>query len=65
MSSSSPLSERYPSIGARFVRLYGEEEFNRLSEFLEWEEVNDLHNGNVAEWNGGFVIVDYAGYHGD
>lgn len=62
-NSGSPLSERNVYIGAKFIDEYGEEEFQKLSDFLEWQDVNDLHSGNVGTLDGNFILMDYAGYH--
>ena len=61
-NSHSPLVERDERIGYAFVEWYGEEEFQRLSDFLEKHNVNDLHTGNIMELNGCLVLSDYAGY---
>lgn len=61
--SSSPLRERAEVVAVRFMKDYGEEEFAQLSEFLEAEDVNDLHRGNIGLVNGRLVILDYAGWH--
>lgn len=61
-SYESPLKERNLCIAIEFVKLYGEDEYAHLSEFLEGWEVNDLHAGNIADINGQIIISDYAGY---
>lgn len=60
--SNSPLIERNSRIGFIFAEKYGEEEFFRLSEFLEEMHIDDLHINNVMEVNGELVITDYSGY---
>lgn len=60
--SNSPLVERGSDIGYAFAELYGEEEFLELSEFLEEENINDLHSGNIMEKDGQLILTDYAGY---
>ena len=60
--SNSPLIERNSRIGFIFAEKYGEEEFFRLSEFLEEMHIDDLHASNVMEINGELVITDYSGY---
>ena len=60
--SNSPLIERGNDIGYAFAERYGEEEFLELSEFLEEENINDLHSGNIMERNGNLILTDYAGY---
>jgi hypothetical protein len=32
--------------------------------FIEDEEINDLHRGNLGYLNGRPVILDYSGFHG-
>lgn len=61
-NSNSPLMERNSRIGFIFAEKYGEEEFFRLSEFLEEMSIDDLHSGNVMEINGELIITDYSGY---
>ena len=61
-NSNSPLIERNNRIGFIFAEKYGEEEFFRLSEFLEAMHIDDLHTNNVMEINGELVITDYSGY---
>ena len=60
--SNSPLIERGNDIGYAFAERYGEEEFLELSEFLEEENINDLHSSNIMERNGNLILTDYAGY---
>lgn len=61
-ASNSPLIERNTRIGFIFAGKYGEEEFFRLSEFLEEMNINDLHACNVMEVNDELIITDYSGY---
>lgn len=61
-SFRSPLKERNLAIAIEFVRLFGAEEYARLSEFLEDWEVNDLHAANFGNIDGRFYVSDYAGY---
>lgn len=46
-------------------QLLGKEKYDRVNNFLEEEEINDLHGGNVG-WNkdGELVLCDYSGYMG-
>lgn len=62
---TSPLKDRNLGVAVAFVKQYGEEEYAKLSEFLEDYEVNDLHGGNIADIDGNFIIADYAGYVGE
>lgn len=61
--SNSPLVEREAGIGYAFVKQYGEEVFDALTEFLDKHEINDLHTGNVMEIDGELIFTDYCGYH--
>ena len=39
------------------------EEFNKLIDFLDDNDINDLHTGNIGvNSNGRYVFTDYAGY---
>ena len=39
------------------------EEFNKLMDFLDDNDINDLHTGNIGvNSNGRYVFTDYAGY---
>jgi len=60
---ASPMTEKNLAVGIDFVKEYGEDEYARLSDFLYEYGVNDLHCGNFADFDGHFVIQDYAGYH--
>ena len=59
----SPLKKRNLQIAMEFVFRYGMEQYEKLSEFMEEYDINDLHFGNVGEINGNFICFDYAGYH--
>ena len=61
--SDSPLKERAEVVAVRFMKDYGEEKFVQLSDFLEAEDVNDIHRGNIGLINNHWVILDYAGWH--
>lgn len=58
----SPLSERNYCAAAKFLRQYGIDEYQNLSNFLIEEDINDLHSQNAGFFNGNFIIIDYAGY---
>lgn len=62
-SISSPLKRRHLQIAMEFVFRYGMEQYEKLSDFLEEYDVNDLHYGNIGNVNGSLVIYDYAGWH--
>lgn len=51
---------------ARWIRdainWYGENEVEKLLNFINDEKINDLHSGNLGYLNDRPVIVDYAGY---
>ena len=59
----SPLSERNKAVAYEFMENYGAEEYQRLTDFLVEEQINDIHSGNVGFDEGKFVLIDYAGYH--
>ncbi len=46
-----------------FIDAYGLDKCERLMEFFRDNDVNDLHNGNVAFRNGKPVFIDYSGYY--
>lgn len=58
----SPLKERNLAVAIEFVKSYGEDEYARLSEFLDDYEINDLHAGNIYGESGKPIIADFAGY---
>ena len=58
-SDVSPLLERSTSVGIAFVKEYGEEVFEKLSEFLLDHKVNDLHSGNVMSYQNHLILTDY------
>lgn len=61
-SYRSPLSVKNYSAAASFLRKYGVNEYQILSDFLIEEDINDLHPENAGFLNGNFIILDYAGY---
>lgn len=61
--SASPLAQRSKFVGAVFIDDYGIEEFDRLSNFLKKNNINDLHCGNIGIIGSKSVIIDYAGFH--
>lgn len=60
----SPLKEQDCSVAIAFAREYGNEEYERLSEFCENMGLNDLHRYNVGRRlkDNKLVVIDYAGY---
>lgn len=52
---------------ARCLKMYGEEIFNKLCDFIKEYNITDLHNGNVGyiKRNGKFmpILFDYSGYY--
>jgi len=58
----SPLNEKNICVAAEFIRLYGFDEYVKLTHFLEENKINDIHRGNVMDINNNFVIIDYSGY---
>ena len=47
---------------ADFIRIYGEEEFKRLSDFLDELEIGDLRSTNIGYYGEMPVLVDYSGF---
>lgn len=47
---------------ADFFEIYGEDEFVKLSKFLEKHRIHDLHAGNLGYIDNMPVIVDYSCY---
>lgn len=45
-----------------FINLYGEEEFKRLSDFLERYEIGDLRSCNIGYLDGAPILFDYTDY---
>lgn len=60
---SSPLYERNLGVAIEFVRIYGEDAYSELSDFLYEYDVNDIHCGNVGDIDGNYCMIDYAGFH--
>ena len=59
---SSPECDISSEVATELVRCYGEDEYQRLVNFLVNEGINDIHCGNVGDIAGKFVILDYSGY---
>ena len=51
-------------VTALFIDDYGIEKANKLFQFLDDYEIDDLHTGNVmiSEKTGKIVITDYSGF---
>lgn len=47
-----------------FIDIYGEEEFKRLSAFLERYDIEDLRAANIGYLDGAPILFDYSGYRG-
>lgn len=62
-ASCSPLRKRSLQVAMEFIHRYGVEEYEKFGVFLEDNNVNDLHPGNVGELNNEFVLIDFAGFH--
>ena len=61
--NKSPLIKESPIIAENFIKNYGTEEFFKLSDFLTFHRINDLHSDNVMFFEDGLKISDYAGYY--
>ena len=59
----SPMREENLIVAIDFIRQYGEEEYRRITEFLLEENVNDLHQNNLGDIDGHYILLDYSGYH--
>lgn len=62
-SDTSPLLERSTAVAMAFVKEYGEEEFEKFSEFLYERNINDLHTSNIMKIGDHLVLTDYCGFH--
>ena len=47
---------------ADVLAYFGEKIFNKLIEFIQYMEINDLHNGNIGYINLKPVLMDYSGW---
>ena len=45
-----------------FIDCYGEEELECLMQFIDENNINDLHRGNIGYKNGKPIIFDFSGY---
>lgn len=61
--SGTSFAEKNTNVAAYFVEKYGYEKFMEIAEFLEWNDVNDLHCGNVGIIGEKIVFIDYGGYY--
>jgi len=60
---NSPLTQRSESVGILFFMQYGEEVFQKLTDFCMAFDINDLHMGNIGLIDGNVVLTDYGSYH--
>lgn len=60
---NSPMRERNLAVAVDFVREYGEDAYQSLTDFMYKENINDLHSGNVGNIDGSLVFIDFSGYH--
>lgn len=58
--SNSPLAERDFGIANAFIEDYSMEDFDKLSSFLNENNITDLHTGNVMEYHGKVILTDYC-----
>ena len=61
--SGSSFAQKNTFVAAYFVEKYGYEEFMKIADFLEWNEINDLHSGNIGYVGDKVIFIDYAGYY--
>lgn len=59
----SPLCDRYQEIGYRFAADYDKKTFEKLSDFMYDNNINDIHWGNVGMLQGRIVMLDYGGFY--
>lgn len=59
----SPMRDSNLAVAVDFIRQYGEEAYQRVTDFLYENDINDLHCANFADIDGHYVAIDYAGYH--
>ena len=59
----SPMRNENLIVAVDFIRQYGEEEYHRITDFLLRENVNDLHQSNLGDIDGHYILLDYSGYH--
>lgn len=60
---TSPMRDSNLAVAIDFIRQYGEEEYQRLTDFLYEKDINDLHLSNFGDIDGHYVCLDYSGYH--
>ena len=61
--SGSSFAQKNTFVAAYFVEKYGYKEFLKIADFLEWNEINDLHSGNIGYVGDRVIFIDYAGYY--
>lgn len=44
------------------LKYYGKKQFNKIMDFIEWNEIGDLHDGNLGYIGARPVIVDYSDF---
>lgn len=59
----SPMRDSNLAVAVDFIRQYGEEAYQLVTDFLYANDINDLHCANFADIDGHYVAIDYAGYH--
>ncbi len=59
--NSSPSCDIVKDVAIELIRLYGEEEYYRLAQFLSDCNINDIHICNVGDIAGKLTIIDYSG----
>lgn len=59
----SPMRDKNLAVAIDFIREYGEDEYQRVSDFMIEQDINDLHTGNFAFINNRYVCLDYSGFH--
>ena len=62
--TSGPLRSRNLAIAAKFIDDFTLEDYNILNDFLIYNNINDIHLGNVGCIDNHICLIDYAGFHG-
>lgn len=60
---TSPMRDKNLGVAVSFVRNYGEEAYEVLTDFMYEEGINDLHGGNIGKVDNRMVFIDFSGYH--
>ena len=59
----SPLREKQIAVATAFIQNYGFAAYQSFSSFAREFNINDIHQGNIGEVDGRFVIIDWGSYY--